>query len=270
MKLISVFIGLLFIAACQPSQKKEQQGNGWQLVWADEFDKEGLPDSSKWSYNTGGHGWGNNELQFYTNADTSNAVQRNGHLIITARKQDKENNRYTSARLITKNKASFTYGKIVVRAKLPQGRGTWPAIWMLGNNFDSVQWPLCGEIDIMEHVGYNPDSIFGTVHSDAYNHMKGTQKGKGIYLRDPYTAFHDYAIEWTPDKIDFLLDGQVYNQVANEHLTEREWPFDQPFFLILNVAVGGGWGGTKGVDDTVFPTAMVVDYVRVYQQPLVH
>ncbi len=219
----------------------------------------------KWGYAVGGHGWGNNELQFYTNADTSNAKVKDGKLIITARKEQKENRKYTSARLITKDKAEFKYGRIEIRAKLPSGRGTWPAIWMLGKNRVEAGWPLCGEIDIMEHVGYDKDSIHGTIHTLAYNHMKGTQKGKAIFIENPYNAFHIYTIEWTAEKIDFLVDGVIYNHIANEHLSEKEWPFDQPFYLILNLAVGGNWGGKKGIDETVFPASMEIDYVRVYQ-----
>ncbi len=240
--------------------------NGWKLSWSDEFNKSGLPDSSKWSYNTGGHGWGNNELQYYTENDTLNAKVEAGVLKIIARKQIRENRQYTSARLITKNKAEFTYGKIEVSAKLPAGRGTWPAIWMLGKNRTEVGWPLCGEIDIMEHVGFNKDSVFGTIHTEAYNHMKRTQKGKGIFISNPYSEFHKYSIEWSPEKIDFMVDGKVYNTILNEHLTEKEWPFDQPFYLILNIAVGGSWGGQKGIDENIFPAVMEIDYVRVFQK----
>ena len=241
------------------------QSSGLKLIWSDEFTTSGLPDSSKWKFDVGGHGWGNNELQYYTNKDTQNAVVRNDVLVITARKQDKENRNYTSAKLLTRGIKEFMYGRIEVRAKLPAGRGTWPAIWMLGSNIKEAGWPGCGEIDIMEHVGYNKDSLFGTIHSAAYNHVKGTQKGKGIFITEPYTQFHIYAIDWTAEKIDFLLDGKVYYSVKNEHLTTKEWPFNQPFYLILNLAIGGGWGGKMGVDDSIFPVVMEVDYVRVYQ-----
>ena len=237
----------------------------WKLAWSDEFNYKGLPDSTKWGYDIGGHGWGNSELQYYTNKDTSNASVDNGILKITARKQTKQSNAFTSARLLTKGKVDFKYGKIEIRAKLPSGRGTWPAIWMLGNNIDQAGWPYCGEIDIMEHVGYQKDSIFGTIHSNAYNHIKGTQKMKGIFISNPYSQFHIYSIEWTPEKIDFLMDGVVYNHFANEHLSINEWAFDQPFHLLLNIAVGGGWGGKMGVDESIFPVAMEVDYVRQFQ-----
>ncbi|MDZ4204953.1 MAG: family 16 glycosylhydrolase [Bacteroidales bacterium] len=245
--------------------KMSPNASGWKLVWSDEFNYNGLPDSAKWNYDVGGHGWGNNELQYYTKADTNNAMVKDGKLFITALKQPKEKNQYTSARLLTKDKAEFTYGIIEVKAKLPAGRGTWPAIWMLGKNLPEVGWPMCGEIDIMEHVGYEKDSIFGTIHTEAYNHMKGTQKGKGIFIANPYEQFHIYSIEWTPEKIDFLVDGLVYNHITNEHLSAKEWPFDQPFFLIINLAIGGNWGGKKGIDENVFPAVMEVDYIRVYQ-----
>ncbi len=236
-----------------------------KLVWSDEFNYTGLPDAQKWGYDVGGNGWGNNELQYYTLADTNNAVVRKGILTITARKEPKENRQYTSARLVTRGKAEWTYGRIEIRAKLPKGRGTWPAIWMLGSNIKEAGWPKCGEIDIMEHVGYDPDTLVGTIHTQSYNHVKGTQKSKKIFIKNPYTEFHVYAVDWTPEKMDFLLDGVTYLSIPNEHKTVNEWPFDKPEYLLLNVAVGGNWGGTKGVDESVFPTAMEVDYVRIYQ-----
>lgn len=236
-----------------------------KLVWSDEFNYSGLPDASKWGYEVGGKGWGNNELEYYTNADTSNALVKNGVLSITARKNKFENRDYTSARLLTKGKAEWTYGRFEVRAKLPKGRGTWPAIWMLGSNIETAGWPKCGEIDIMEHVGYDPDTLVGTIHTQAYNHVKGTQKSKKIFIKNPYTEFHVYAVDWTPERMDFLLDGNVYLSIPNEHKTVNEWPFDKPEYLLLNVAVGGNWGGAKGIDESVFPAKMEVDYVRVFQ-----
>ncbi|WP_028668138.1 family 16 glycosylhydrolase [Runella zeae] len=237
----------------------------WKLVGGDEFNYAGLPNAAKWGYDVGGNGWGNNELQFYTEADTSNAVVKNGILTITARKQKHENRDYTSARLVTRDKGEWKYGRIEIKAKLPKGRGTWPAIWMLGNDIKQVGWPKCGEIDIMEHVGYDPDTLVGTIHTQAYNHVKGTQKSKKIFIKNPYTEFHIYAIDWTSEKMDFLLDGKVYLSIPNEHKTTNEWPFDKPHYLLLNIAVGGNWGGAKGIDETVFPAKMEVDYVRVYQ-----
>jgi beta-glucanase (GH16 family)/glycerophosphoryl diester phosphodiesterase len=239
---------------------------GWKLVWSDEFDYTGLPDNNKWSYDVGGHGWGNNEKQYYTKEDTSNALVKNGVLSIVAKKEIKDNNEYTSARLLTKGKADWKYGRIEINAKLPAGRGLWPAGWMLNSNIDKTSWPEGGEIDIMEHIGSNKDSVYGTVHTGAYNHVKGTQKGTEAFIKNPYTQFHTFAIEWSPEKIDFLLDGDKYYSFSNEHLSSQEWPFDQPFFIILNLAIGGGFGGQKGIDDSVFPAVYQVDYVRVYQR----
>lgn len=264
MRLVYLVLIAIYFFSCS-SSKKNADTAAWKLLWSDEFNYKGLPDSTKWNYNVGGHGWGNNELQYYTNADTLNAIVNNGSLKVTALKQTKENRNYTSARLVTKGKADFMYGRIEISAKLPKGRGTWPAIWMLGKNIDEAKWPICGEIDIMEHVGYNKDSIFGTIHTEAYNHMKGTQKGKGLFINNPYDSFHVYSIEWTPEKIDFMMDGVVYNQITNEHLTIKEWPFDQPFFLIINLAIGGNWGGAQGVDENIFPAVLEIDYVRVFQ-----
>lgn len=262
--------GFEFITTNEPELlaervKKSPAANGWKLNWSDEFNYKGLPDSSKWAFDVGGHGGGNNELQYYTGRDTLNAKVENGVLKIIARKETKENKSYTSAKLVTDQTALFTYGRIEVRAKLPAGRGTWPAIWMLGKNIKEAGWPACGEIDIMEHVGYSKDSVFGTIHTESYNHMKGTQKGKSIFITEPYERFHVYAIEWTPEKMDFMMDGVVYNQIINEHKTSKEWPFDEPFYLILNLAIGGNLGGKYGVDDGIFPATMEIDWVRVYK-----
>lgn len=243
------------------------QRPAWKLLWSDEFNKNGLPDSAKWGYETSGNanGWGNNEKQYYTDHSIRNAFVSKGTLKIVARRETIENKRYSSARLSTAGKYNMKYGRIEVRAKLPRGLGTWPAIWMLGSNINSTYWPACGEIDIMEHVGYDKDSIHGTVHTEAYNHIKGTQRGKAVFIRHPYDRFHTYGVNWSPEKIDFLLDGKIYFSFANEHKTAAEWPFDQPFYVILNLAIGGNWGGKKGIDDTIFPAQLEIDYVRIYQ-----
>jgi beta-glucanase (GH16 family) len=259
-----IVLSMLVITSCQVKNSKKVIDN-YTLVWSDEFDYTGLPDSTKWGYEVGGNGWGNNELQYYTKADTLNAVVRNGKLFITARKVDIEGKKFSSARLSTKGKAEWTYGKIEINAKLPAGRGLWPASWMLGANINEVGWPESGEIDIMEHVGFSRDSIFGTVHTSAYNHLKGTQKGTTAFIKNPYSEFHTYSVEWTPEKMDFMLDHKVYYTVINEHKTNAEWPFDNPFYLLLNIAVGGNLGGKEGVDENVFPAVMEVDYVRIYQ-----
>jgi len=251
-----VLIALLAFNLAQ-AQKK--------LVWSDEFNYTGLPDSTKWGYDVGGHGWGNNELQFYNQNQPKNARVEGGYLIIEAHKEPKEGRDYTSARLISKNRGDWKYGRIEARAKLPSGRGIWPAIWMLPTDWKYGGWPASGEIDIMEFVGYQPDSVHGTVHTEAFNHSINTQKGKGLKFNDLSTAFHVYAIEWSADKIDFFVDDKLYLTFTNTGNGPAEWPFDQRFHLLLNIAVGGGWGGKMGIDTSIFPQRMEVDYVRVYQ-----
>jgi beta-glucanase (GH16 family) len=245
-------------------------GQATKLVWSDEFDGAGLPDSTKWGYDTGtgcpqACGWGNNELQYYTGNRRENARQLNGHLVIEARKESMQTKRYTSARLVSKNKGEWKYGRIEIRAKLAKGKGIWPAIWMMPATSEYGGWPKSGEIDIMEFVGYMPDSVFGSVHTGLYNHKIGTQRTKGIGLTDLSTAFHIYAIDWTAEKISFLIDGRRYFEFQNNKSGPGAWPFDQKFYLILNIAVGGNWGGKYGVDDSIFPQKMEIDYVRVYQ-----
>lgn len=235
-----------------------------KLIWHDEFNYTGLPDTTKWTYDTGGSGFGNHELQYYTRDKKSNAWVSDGNLTITALKEDWKGKVYTSAKLRTKGKAAWKYGKIEIRAKIPKGRGTWPAIWMLSDH-TPFKWPDDGEIDIMEHVGFDPGNIHGTVHTKSYNHILGTQKGDTIMVPDCMDQFHIYGIIWTPEKIDFFVDNHHYFTFHNEHKTKAEWPFDDKFYLILNIAIGGDWGGQKGVDNRIFPAKMEIDYVRVYQ-----
>jgi len=235
-----------------------------RLVWSDEFNYTGLPDSTKWGYDIGGAGWGNDELQFYTFQQTKNARVENGYLIIEARKETIGTNAYSSARLVTKGKGDWTYGHIDVRAKLPKGRGTWPAIWALGSTIP-LTWPDDGEIDIMEHVGYDQGVIHASIHCKKYFHSIGTQKTAIISVPDCSEVFHVYSLDWTPETITMLIDKKPYFSFHNEHIDKTSWPFNAPFHLLLNIAVGGSWGGQKGVDDTVFPQRMEIDYVRVYQ-----
>ena len=241
------------------------KAHDWKLVWSDDFNYEGLPESSKWNYDVGGNGWGNNELEYYTHARKENARVENGNLVIEARKEDWEDKKYTSARLVTKGKGDWKYGKIEVRAKLPKGRGSWPAIWMLGSN-TPLNWPDDGEIDIMEHVGYDPGAIHASIHCKKYNHVIHTQKTAIIQVPDFAEKFHVYTLEWDADKISISVDDKKYFSFTNEHTGYPTWPFDQPMHLLLNIAVGGNWGGQKGVDDSIFPIQMLVDYVRVYQK----
>ena len=254
-------------------------GKKYELVWSDEFNNSGKPDARKWGFETGY--LRNHESQYYTDRKENVRVEK-GNLVIEARKEkfknkdfksftdknwrsSREYSEYTSASVTTQNIAEWTYGKLEVRAKLPKGIGSWPAIWMLGANIDEVGWPKCGEIDIMEHVGFDPNVIHGTAHTQTFNHMRGTQLGKKIPVDDVYNTYHVYSIEWTPERIDFLVDGVIYNTVFNQHKTTNEWPFDQNFHLKINNAIGGDWGGQKGIDDTSFPQTMFVDWVRVYQ-----
>jgi beta-glucanase (GH16 family) len=236
-----------------------------RLVWSDEFSYKGLPDTTKWSYDVGGNGWGNNELEYYTKSRLENARVENGHLIIEARKEDNNGMKYTSARLVTKNKGDWKYGRIEVKAKIPTSKGMWPAIWMLPTKWEYGGWPHSGEVDIMENVGYMPDSVFGSIHTGKFNHAIGTQKTKGVLRNDLSKSFHVYAVEWTENKIDFFIDAEKYYSFQNTGNGSEEWPFDKDFHLLLNVAVGGNWGGKFGVDDSAFPQQMEVDYVRVYK-----
>ena len=255
---------------------------GWELVWSDEFDKSGLPDPSKWVHEEGFIR--NHELQYYTKGRSENARVADGMLLLEARKERfknpaydpgvaggdnwkraREQAEYTSASITTRGKAAWTCGKIEVRAKLPTGKGMWPAIWMLGLD-RSQGWPACGEIDIMENVGFDPDVIHANIHTKKYNHVMGTNKGSRITIPKPYEDFHNYSIEWYPDRIDFFVDGQKYFTYGNEGTGADAWPYDKDHYLILNIAVGGDWGGQQGIDDSIFPQQMVVDYVRVYQK----
>jgi beta-glucanase (GH16 family) len=239
--------------------------DGWSLVWNDEFDTDGLPSPDRWSYDVGGSGWGNNELEYYTQFRQENARVENGVLVIEARKENFQGMKYTSARLVTTNKGDWLYGRMDVRAKLPLGVGTWPAIWMLSTDWKYGGWPNSGEVDIMEHVGYDPNVIHGSTHSLKYYFKINTQKTASLRLPD-VREFHTYTVEWYADRLDFFVDGNIYLTSRNDGTGWEAWPFDQRFHLILNLAIGGDWGGSKGVDDTAFPQRMEVDYVRVYKK----
>ncbi|HYE07745.1 MAG TPA: glycoside hydrolase family 16 protein [Planctomycetota bacterium] len=238
--------------------------DGPRLVFADEFDQPGRPDPAKWTYEEGLVR--NGEAQFYTRDRAENARVSDGCLVITARKEAFSGAAYTSASLTTQGLADFTYGRIAVRARLPKGRGTWPAIWTLASDITQTGWPLCGEIDIMEHVGFDPLRVHTTVHTAAYNHTKGTQRGHGVEVADLSQEFHVYGCTWDEDAVRFDLDGVETFVFPNDGAGDRAtWPFDRPHYLILNLAIGGGWGGQQGIDDAIFPAEMRVDYVRVWQ-----
>lgn len=247
---------------------KETSTGKWNLVWADEFNYNGLPDPGKWSFDTAGNktGWGNNENQYYTDRDSTNAWVDGGVLTITARQKKIDGKKYTSARLRSKGKGDWLYGRFEIRAKLPTGRGTWPAIWMLPTDWAYGGWPKSGELDIMENVGFMPDTLVFSVHTKAYNHIIHTQKTKRIFYPGTSDNYHVYAMEWEKDRIRFYVDDILALTVNNEYKTFAEWPFDKPFHMILNLAIGGFWGGEKGIDNRIFPCRFYVDYVRVYQQ----
>ena len=261
---------LLFVVATSISllvasffQKEEPR-----LIWSDEFDGYSL-DPSKWKAIIGNGcpnlcGFGNNEAQYYTDSEGNLDVE-DGVLTISATTDQVGKNEYSSAKLVTKGLAHWKYGRFEVKAKLPAGKGIWPAIWMLPAKNNYGGWPKSGEIDIMEHVGYNPDMIYGTVHTQSFNHMKGTQKGDSLKIKNVYDDFHVFAVEWRKDKIDFFIDNEKYHTFENTgNQNSDEWPFDQPFYMVLNVAVGGSWGGKFGIANDIFPNRMEIDYVRIY------
>ncbi|HVG14365.1 MAG TPA: glycoside hydrolase family 16 protein [Chitinophagaceae bacterium] len=255
---------LLFMSAC--SQPKEGVAAHNKLVWSEDFSGTGMPDTSRWAYETGYIR--NKELQYYT-ARSQNARLNNGNLVITALQDSMRvgNNIFpiTSASLTTRNRQSWTYGRVEVRAKIPSSLGTWPAVWMLGTNISEVGWPACGEIDIMEHVGYMPDTLHFNVHTKKYNHAIGTGKGNKIAVPSPDKDFHVYTIDWFPDHIDWYFDNKKVFTYTNEKSGTDAWPFDKPQYLILNLAFGGAWGGSRGVDKTSLPRELLIDYVKVYQ-----
>ncbi len=266
-KINKIVLGCIFLLS---SAIAFSQSTFKTLVWSDEFSNKGLPDSAKWGYDVGrgcpkNCGWGNNELQYYSSHKIENVCVKKGNLIIEARKEKVEDAEYTSVRLVSKNKGDWKYGRFEIKAKIPKGRGMWPGIWMLPTNWEYGEWPHSGEIDIMENVGYWPDSVFGTIHTGAYNGMIGTQKSEGISVKNSANSFHIYAVEWTAESISFFVDNKMYHVFKNEHTNTEAWPYDKAFHLLLNIAVGGNWGGKFGVDDSIFPQKMIVDYVRVYQ-----
>lgn len=267
---IAILLHILNSGCTQSNSSNVDQNKKYVLVWGDEFNEGNMLDTSKWNYRVGDGcpqmcGFGNNELQWYSNAKSDNSRIENGHLIIEAHKEDIGTRKYSSARINTRYKADFKYGKVEVKAKLPGGLGVWPAIWMMSTDREYGGWPASGEIDIMEHVGYKPDSIKGTIHTKAFNHMIRTQKGESYYIPDCEDEFHVYGLNWSQESLQFYVDDEVYFVVKNDGNGWEEYPFDKEFYIILNLAVGGNLGGKKGIDDSIFPQRMEIDYVRVFQ-----
>lgn len=268
--LVTMMLGGGSIARAEPMIPADHQ-----LVWADEFDVDGLPDPNKWGYDTDRNkaGWFNNEKQYYSDHRRENARVENGVLIIEARADAADVSKspdwggqpYTSARLRTFGKASWTYGAVEVRAKLPCGRGTWPAIWMLADD-KKTPWPDSGEIDIMEHVGFDPGRIHFSTHTKNGNFIEHTEKTAATTVATACTDMHRYQLRWTPNLIVMGVDDQRVFSFKRPSTKRADWPFDGPFHILLNIAIGGDWGGQKGIDPAALPARMEIDYVRVYQQ----
>jgi beta-glucanase (GH16 family) len=268
------FFGLLILLStalfCGRSPQASAQATNYVLVWSDEFSgaNGSLPDSSKWIMETGGGGWGNHELETYTNR-AQNAHVQNGNLIITANKEtykgtDGITRQYTSARLKTLGLFEQKYGRFEARIKIPRGQGIWPAFWMLGNNIGTVDWPNCGEIDIMENIGKEPDKVHGTIHGPGYSGENGLGGSYTLPSGKFGDDFHIFAVEWEPSAVRFYVDGNLYETRTPADLPAgKTWVYDHPFFILLNLAVGGGWPGNPD-RTTVFPQQMLVDYVKVY------
>lgn len=269
--MLLLMLGATLVAA---APEPHRQPAGYELVFADEFDRGPMPDTTHWRYDThrNAQGWYNREKQYYAAARPENARIDNGRLIIEARQEklsptrfaDHGGQEYSSARLVSTGTAAWTYGFYEIRAQLPCGRGTWPAIWMLPAD-QSVRWPDGGEIDVVEHVGFDPGVIHHSVHTRAFNFGRGTQQTTSHPVKSACDQFHRYQLLWTPSRLVFGVDDIPKFLFEKKRDGRDRWPFDAPMNLLLNVAVGGDWGGRKGIDDAAFPARMEVDYVRVYQ-----
>ncbi len=252
---VSLLVFLLIIPGCKESST-------WEMVWSEEFDYTGIPSETSWEYETGYVR--NKELQYYTDQERNVQVE-NGSCVIRAILENGDS--ITSGSINTFGKMDFLYGRIEVNAKIPSALGSWPAIWLLGTNRKDVGWPACGETDIMEHVGYDPLKIHANIHTKAYNHVLGTNKGQMIVVDSPWTDFHIYALEWYEDHMDFFYDDSLYFSYHNDGTGNNDtWPFDKPQYLLLNLAYGGSWGGLKGVDTSLLPLTFEIDYVRYYKK----
>lgn len=265
-----VIIATLALLLTFPVQKPA--ADGWVLVWSDEFDGAAGsgPDQTKWNFDIGGGGWGNNELQSYTSRTQNAFLDGDGNLVIRAIKEnftgtDRIARNYTSSRLLTRGKFTIKFGRIEARLKVPFGQGIWPAFWMLGNDIDTAGWPTCGEVDIMENIGREPAIAHSTLHGPGYSGASPLTGSFALPAGQRYADdFHIFAVEWEADEIRFFMDGNLYHtRKPSDIPAGRKWVYDHPFFMILNVAVGGNWPGSPD-DTTTFPQSMLVDYVRVY------
>jgi beta-glucanase (GH16 family) len=264
----SVVIILFFtLSSCSNDETQDVVNNFTTLVRVDDFNTDDELDDLFWNYDIGtgpnNDGWGNNELQYYTDRSENVSVQ-NGLLIITAREESLNGSGYTSGRIITKDLIEQQYGRFEARIKLPYGQGIWPAFWMLGSDCDEVVWPQCGEIDIMEYRGQEPTKILGSVHGPGYSGGQAITKSYSLENDRFDTGFHVFGIEWTPNYINYYVDDVLYNQITREDVP-GEWVFDKPFYMLINLAVGGSFVGSPN-SETTFPQNMLVDYVRVYKK----
>jgi beta-glucanase (GH16 family) len=267
MKLLSALLPAALLAASCATGPAPASDTDWTLIWSDEFNTPGAPDWDKWTALEWGPRVVNDERQAYTDSLDTARVE-GGRLLITAIRGGENDYPYQSARLTTEDKFSFLYGKVEFRAKLPRGRGTWPALWMMPEDYMGYGrgWPDSGEIDVMEHVGFDPGVIHASTHTGKYNWPAKTQKTATQTLSNPFDEWHTYGVEWSAEGLRYTIDGSTLLTFRNEHTDWKAWPFDKPFHLIMNVAVGGNWGGQNGIDDKAFPATMQVDWVRVYQK----
>jgi beta-glucanase (GH16 family) len=236
----------------------------YKLLWQDQFDKDGYLNSDIWTIETGGNGFGNNEAQFYTNQE-KNIYVKDQMLHIVAHKEDYEHRHYTSGKLSTYQKKHIKYGRIEVEAKLPKGSGTWPAIWLLGENKKEVGWPMCGEIDLIEHIGRRPGQFHFSLHTQTFNHKKNNHL---TYVYDDLSLLDDfqtYSMEWDEGQISFYINQKLMATFKkSKHATQEDWPYDQPFHLIINLAIGGHWGGA--IDESIFPVEFKIKSIKVYER----
>jgi beta-glucanase (GH16 family) len=263
---LAIIAGSMTVAAGPATNRDNRPG--WKLVWADEFDHPGAPDPAKWSYETGYVR--NDEAQYYTTNRLDNVRVEDGHLVIEARADNLalpsgRIAKITSGAIETRDLASWQYGRIEVRAKIPEGRGTWPAIWMMPQD-RSTGWPACGEIDIMESVGFQPNVIHQTIHTKAANHVNHNAHGTSTPVKNLSDGFHVYAVEWDAKKMEMFIDDQKCFEFENDGGGVDTWPFDKPFYVILNLAIGGTWGGQKGIDPAMFPCRMEIEYVKAFKR----
>lgn len=265
---VSMVIILLFtMVSCNPDTNQNVEKRNWELTWSDEFDGAAgvLPDAAKWTYDIGSGGWGNQELQYYTNRPENVSLDGNGNLVITAKSESFGGSSFTSARIKTKGLFEQAYGRFEARLKTPYGPGIWPAFWMLGANNETVAWPQCGEIDIMELKGHQPSILHSTLHGPGYSGGNAITDTYAL-LNDRFdNGYHIFAVEWDAEKIDFYVDGYLYNRISKSAVvTKGEWVYDHTFFMILNIAVGGTFAGFP-TSETPFPQKMTIDYVRAYK-----